>query len=192
MQEFDAKSILASLEYESREAYDRAKKEADFIGKVSESLDVAEPKTALKLYNKIVTEKSLSSVVGYEYLNYLREIIIEAGLGNEENLAHIPVREVTKTDKDTIEVNNFETERYKKLYEGQKVINKKIKIVLIACIIVLVGFVVVNFRLEYSIFTYFTNYKANMEEELIDKYQYWAEQLEKKEQELNSGSDTSE
>ena len=71
-------------------------------------------------------------------------------------------------------------------------INKKIKIALFACIIVLVGFVVVNFRLEYSIFTYFTNYKANMEEELIDKYQYWAEQLEKKEQELNSGSDTSE
>lgn len=35
----------------------------------------------------------------------------------------------------------------------------------------MIGFVVINFRFEYSIFTYFTNYKANMEEELIDKYE---------------------
>ena len=39
------------------------------------------------------------------------------------------------------------------------------------------GFVVINFRFEYSIFTYFTNYKANMEEELIDKYEKWEEMM---------------
>ncbi len=186
MQEFDPKALLDSLEYESREAYDRAKKEADFIVKVSESVDILEPKTALKLYNKIVSEKSLSSVVGYEFLTYLREIISEGGLGNVDTLAHIPVREIIKTEKDTLTQTDFETEKYRKLYEGQKLINKKIKIALFACLLVLAGFVIVNFRLEYSIFTYFTNYKANMEEELIDKYENWAKELEEKENSLNS------
>jgi hypothetical protein len=49
----------------------------------------------------------------------------------------------------------------------------------------LIGFVVINFRFEYSIFTYFTNYKANMEEDLIDKYEKWEERLQQKEDSLN-------
>ena len=57
------------------------------------------------------------------------------------------------------------------MYEGQQLLNKKLKIALFAAVVLLIGFVVINFRFEYSIFTYFTNYKANMEEELIDKYE---------------------
>ena len=52
------------------------------------------------------------------------------------------------------------------MYEGQQLLNKKLKIALFAAVVLLIGFVVINFRFEYSIFTYFTNYKANMEEEL--------------------------
>ena len=43
---------------------------------------------------------------------------------------------------------------------------------------------VINFKFEYSIFTFFTNYKANMEEELIDKYKDWENQLHKKQEQL--------
>ena len=63
-------------------------------------------------------------------------------------------------------------------------LNKKLKIVLVAAILMLIGFVVINLRFEYTIFTYFTNYKANMEEELIDKYEAWEEKLEEKEKQL--------
>ena len=35
-----------------------------------------------------------------------------------------------------------------------------------------------------SFFTYFTNYKANMEEELIDKYENWEEELKAREDAL--------
>ena len=71
------------------------------------------------------------------------------------------------------------------LYEGQQLLNKKLKIALFAAVVLLIGFVVINFRFEYSIFTYFTNYKANMEEELIDKYEKWEERLQQKEDSLN-------
>ena len=53
----------------------------------------------------------------------------------------------------------------------------------------LAGFVIINFRFQYSIFTYFTNYKANMEEELIDKYENWQANLEQREQALGKGED---
>ena len=53
----------------------------------------------------------------------------------------------------------------------------------------LAGFVIINFRFQYSIFTYFTNYKANMEEELIDKYENWQADLEQREQALGKSED---
>ena len=51
-------------------------------------------------------------------------------------------------------------------------------------IIILAGFTFINLKFEYSIFTYFTNYKAKMEEELIDKYENWESELEEREQQL--------
>lgn len=75
------------------------------------------------------------------------------------------------------------------MYEGQQLLNKKLKIALFAAVVLLIGFVVINFRFEYSIFTYFTNYKANMEEELIDKYENWQANLEQREQALGKSED---
>lgn len=74
--------------------------------------------------------------------------------------------------------------KLQKLYEGQRILNKKLKIALAAAVIILVGFIVINFRFEYTIFTYFTNYKTNMENELIDKYEQWEEELETREKQL--------
>ena len=70
-----------------------------------------------------------------------------------------------------------------------KLKNKKLKIALVAALVLLAGFVIINFRFQYSIFTYFTNYKANMEEELIDKYENWQANLEQREQALGKSED---
>ncbi len=178
---------LSRYNFESREAYDRAKKEAEFIRKAEETMDLTDGKTALKLYNKIVKEKIFSSVLGYEFLFELRDVIIETGTAKAENLAPVPVREIIKVENDTLEDRSIEVEKYRQLYEGQKIINSKFKIGIIVCVVVLIGFVLVNFKLEYSVFTYFTNYKATMEEDLVNKYEKWSEELEKREQAIEQG-----
>ncbi|MEE3467017.1 MAG: hypothetical protein VZQ83_01110 [Eubacterium sp.] len=181
--------LLSRLNFESREAYDRAKKEAEFIRKVDEAMDLTDGKTALKLYNKIVKEKSFSTVVGYEFMFELRRIIVESGVAKEETLAPIPVREIIKVENDTLADRSIEVERYKRLYEGQRVITTKFKIGIFICLIVLIGFFVVNMKMEYSVFTYFTNYKATMEEELVNKYQKWSDELQQREDALNDGKE---
>ena len=186
----DSDVSLEHYNFESREAYDRAKKEAEFIRKVEETMDIAEGKTALKLYNKIVKEKIFSSIIGYEFLVELRDIIGQTGTADPASLTPIPVREIIKMENDTLSDRSLEVEKYKQLYEGQRVLNKKFKIALVVFTLILVGFVIVNLRMEYSVFTYFTNYRATMEEELIDKYENWAEDLKRREQALeNSGED---
>lgn len=184
----DVDGLLSRLNFESREAYDRAKREAEFIRKVEDAMDLTDGKSALKLYNKLVKEKSFSSMVGYEFMFELRRVIIESGVAREDSLAPIPVREIIKLEQDTLEDRALEVERYRRLYEGQRVITTKYKIGILICLIILIGFFVVNIKMEYSVFTYFTNYKATMEEELIDKYQKWSEELKKREDALNNGT----
>ena len=94
-----------------------------------------------------------------------------------------------KKEQDTLPPKKNVSGKYKKLYENEKLKNKKLKIALVAALVLLAGFVIINFRFQYSIFTYFTNYKANMEEELIDKYENWQANLEQSEQALGKSED---
>ena len=170
--------------FESRESYEQAKREAEVIEKLVEKTDLSDPKVALKLYNKSISEKAFRTVTGYHFLLELRQSILESGLVTERALAPIPVREPEGRKDDVISGPSPQEKKFERLYEGQRLLNKKLKIVLIAFAIVLAGFIFINLRFEYTIFTYFTNYKDKMENELIDKYESWQEDLETREQKL--------
>ncbi len=170
--------------FESRESYEQAKKEKEIIEQLIQNVDLSDSKKALKVYHKAISEKVFSTVTGYSFLVELRQSILDSGIVTERAMAPIPVKEPTHRKQDTIPEPSVKEERYRRLYEGQMLMNKKWKIALITAILVLIGFVVINFRFEYSIFTYFTNYKANMEEELINKYEAWEERLEEREKQL--------
>ena len=114
----------------------------------------------------------------------LRQQILESSLVSERALAPIPIKEPNERKKDVIKGPSTLEKRYLSLYEGQKLLNKKLKITIVGLVILIIGFVFINFRFEYSIFTYFTNYKANMEEELIDKYEKWESDLQERENKL--------
>lgn len=178
------KEAIENFTFESREEYERAKSEAEFIQQIRDKADLSDAKIALKVYNKAVADKMFSTVAGYCFLAELRRLIVESGLVAADTLADIPVKEVRKREHDTMPARPLHGDRYQRLYEGQVLRNKKMKIALAAVIVMLAGFVIINFKFEYSIFTYFTNYKANMEEELIDKYENWEAELEEREQQL--------
>lgn len=170
--------------FESRDSYEQAKKETEIIEQLMEKTDISDPRVALKLYNKSISEKAFRTVAGYYFLLDLRQAILESGLVTERALAPIPVREPDRRKSDVISGPSSQEKKFQRLYEGQQLLNKKLKITLIAALIVLIGFVAINLHFEYSIFTYFTNYKANMENELIDKYEAWQEDLEAREKKL--------
>lgn len=177
--------VTNQYSFESRESYEQTKKEAEQIKKLIHSADLKNPKIALKIYNKCVSDKMFHTMAGYNFLMELRHFIGKSGFVSEQSLAPIPIKEENEKKPDVIAQASRKEAKWKRLYEGQQLLNKKLKIALFAAVVLLVGFVVINFRFEYSIFTYFTNYKANMEEELIDKYEKWEERLQQKEDSLN-------
>ena len=75
------------------------------------------------------------------------------------------------------------------LYEGQKRINKHLKIAIAMLVILILSLFVIEYKSQYSIFTYFTDYKSKMEQELIDQYENWEEQLQQREDALQQRED---
>lgn len=184
------KETIGNFQFESRESYDRAKKEEEIIFQLHEKVNLSDGKTALKIYNKLVADKVFSTAIGYCFLSQLRQFITECGVAASDMLPNIPVKEVEKKQQDTMPARPLHGDRYQRLYEGQKILNKKFKIAIAALLVILTGFIVINFKFEYSIFTYFTNYKANMEEELINKYESWQSELEEREKKLNESGES--
>ena len=86
------------------------------------------------------------------------------------------------TDKDVLEKN---VEKYKNAYEVEKA-GKKIKnMAIVFLCILLIAVIFITVKSKYSVFTYFTDYKSNMENELIDKYEKWEQDLSDKEKALD-------
>lgn len=65
---------LNSFTFESRESYEQAKKETEIIEQLKENTDLSNARTALKVYNKSISEKVFHTVAGYYFLLELRGI----------------------------------------------------------------------------------------------------------------------
>lgn len=175
---------MDSFDFESRESYEQACEESGIIQHLLEEVDVTDVKNALRVYNHCVAKREFHTISGYFFLVELRQRILESGLVSERALAPIPIKEPANTKKDVVPERTAQERRFRRLYENEKLLNKKLKVILAALLVLLVGFIFINFRFEYTIFTYFTNYKANMEEELIDKYEKWESELQQRENSL--------
>ena len=86
--------------FESRESYEKAVKEEELIQQLKKKADLKNNKTVLKLYNKLVAEKTFSTVIGYDFLEELRTQILKSGLVSEELLPEIPVKVEEKKEQD--------------------------------------------------------------------------------------------
>lgn len=85
--------VTNQYSFESRESYEQTKKEAEQIKKLIHSADLKNPKIALKIYNKCVSDKMFHTMAGYNFLMELRHFIGKSGLVSEQSLAPIPIKE---------------------------------------------------------------------------------------------------
>ena len=67
--------VTNQYSFESRESYEQTKKEAEQIKKLIHSADLKNPKIALKIYNKCVSDKMFHTMAGYNFLMELRHFI---------------------------------------------------------------------------------------------------------------------
>ncbi len=179
------KQTVIHYQFENKDVYEQALMEEKVIKSMRSKFNLMDGKVAQKVYCKAVEEHVFTTVVGYAFLNELRNTAVIWGKIPPERLPVIPVKgslgEVVVQQARPSGVRAADGSRFKRLYEGQRLINKKLKVVVFALVAIVIAIVVMDVKSEYSVFTYFTDYKAKMEEELIDKYEHWEKELTERE-----------
>lgn len=172
----EEKLVIDGFEFQSRSEYLKALKEQESVVYMKERSNWERPQVALKLYNKLLDNDTFHTVIGYEFLKKLRQIIIINGI-LEENY----VRNIKLPGRD-FSSNSFrdseEAHKYKELYEDAIIGRKIYKIIITFLVLIIVGM---------GVIAYMTNSDERMEqykEQVINQYEDWKVQLEEKEKEL--------
>lgn len=180
------KYILDGYSFANAAELERAKKEQETIRYLTANTNMADMKAVYKVYKLSVEKKSFQTIFGIQYLGELRKRLVGSGTVEEDLLEPIPIiksgevasaRQTRRTGMDS-------TEKYKLAYEKAKS-GSTIKTFLIAVLfVVIIAMTVITYKSQYSVFTYFTDYKENMRNEILNEYEKWDSELKEREQKV--------
>lgn len=182
---------IGGYEFAARPDYERALKEQETINYITANTNFSDIKAVLKMYNRAVENKSFKTAIGVNFMKELRDKIVSSGILDEEQVSPIPVQKLdgnlsTRLSRDE---KDAQIKRYREAYENADAGRKIRNIIIAFLVVIIVAMVIVTYMSRYSVFTYFTDYKADMENELIDQYEHWQKELEKRESAVKNKED---
>ncbi len=154
----------------TKEEYDEAKKEWEAIEYLKSKTDVTRPEVALKLYDRMVDRKMVTTVVGIDFLKELRAAAVKDGFITEDKLKELP--KVKAPLKKLPKKKPTETDILKRK-------NRNLKVVIFGLIVIIAGMFVIVLTGNSS------PLKSVYEEQVLDKYSAWQEELTRKQEEIN-------
>lgn len=180
--------IIDGYAFASRTEYDRAKKEQETILYLNANTNMEDMKEVYKIYKTAVEKRAFQTVFGLKFMEGLRKKLGGSGIVEEDVLEPIPVARVyagARKNATADAINKKQAEQYKEKYERAKS-GSIIKNILIAVLTVVIALMLFfTYKSQYSVFTYFTDYKENMREELLNEYEEWEAELKEREENLN-------
>ncbi len=150
-----------------------AKKEAEAIEYLRSKTDFTNLNQLLNLYNRILDRDMMETVVGIAFLEEIREILVSSGMFKEEQIRPVPLPKEKKKEKKRQEVRKRTREAI--LLEKNKKELLRWKIVCFFLSFLVVGMFVIVLTGARSPLA------VRYEEDILNKYSSWAEELQKKE-----------
>jgi len=175
--------VVEGFAFTSEKEAELAKKEREGIRYVKEKMNMGNPELVLKLYNKLVREKTFSTLVGYAYLfdlqEYLRtnpQILDEEILPIE--IVHPSLQESLKEEKQKHQAKLEEVKKKaaKKPVTDTELLNKYKLSLLINLILVIsvIGMFIISATSNHPTV-------LNYEKELVNRYSTWEQELTERE-----------
>jgi len=178
--------VVEGFAFTSESEAELAKKEREGIRYVKEKMNMGNPELVLKLYNKLVREKTFTTLVGYAYLfdlqEYLRtnpQILDEEILPIE--IVHPTLQESLKEEKQKHQAKLQEVKKKAaKKPVSDAALQNRYKLSLLVNLILAIS-VVAMFIISAT-----SNHPTilDYEEKLINRYSAWEQELTEREAEL--------
>lgn len=179
------KYVIDGFSFQNASDYERAKKEKETIAYLSANTDMTDMKAVYKIYRLSLEKKSFQTIFGLAYLEDLRKRLAGSGIVAEEMLEPIPTGRLLMV----IKQKQAEAEGKSVSEAEEKLQNKKVgniikNFLIVVLLLIIAAMLFITSQSQYSIFTYFTNYKEDMRNEIADEFEEWENQLNQKEAEL--------
>ena len=155
-----------------------AKKEAEAIEYLRSKTDFTNMNNRRKLYDRILDRDMMETVVGIEFLKEIRTTLIGSGMFKEDQIRPVPLLPEVKKLKKRKEIQK----RNKEMTQLERCERKIVtfKLVCFFLVLLVVGMFVITLTGTKS------PWALRYEEQLIDKYAAWAEQIQAKEEYLRT------
>ncbi len=167
--------------------YARAKKEWELIGTLRKEKDLRNPKVAIQLYEKAIASHTFRTVVGYSFLKELQDAAV--GPGGVKDVEALKPIELSKEVGGREAMDAQELKKYKLLYGKSASDVKRFKVVIGFFVVLVLGIIFITYRTQYSVFTYFKDYEAEIENRVIEEYGEWEARLDERERALGEGGE---
>lgn len=170
--------IIEGFSFKTQEEAEAAKKDIQSIKYIkNRSVNLKHDKL-LEVYNKLITDKMLTTPIGIAFLNEFREqLVMYPDIDNDlilpiEISQKIVVKEISsRTDYNEVNISKKELKKdYKVRYKNSLIINFILALAILAMLII------VNTSNNINIL----NYK----DKLTDRYQQWEQELNQREQKI--------
>lgn len=158
--------------FSSEKELDEAKKEAEAIEYLKSRTDFDDTAMVIKLYNKLIERKMISTPVGLDFLVDLRTRILKAGIVTEKDLKPLP--DITKPKK----VKRKPKKEVTMLVQLKKE-NTYLKVTVAALVAIIVGMFIIVLTGKL------TPFRKVYEEQILNEYAGWQQELKEKEQIIN-------
>lgn len=155
-----------------------AKKEAEAIEYLRSKTDFNNMNNLRKLYDRILDRDMMETVVGIEFLKEIRTTLIGSGMFTEDQVRPVPLLPEVKKLKKRKEIQKRSKEMTR--LERSERQNIRLKIICFFLVVLVVGMFVITLTGTRS------PWSLNFEEQLIDKYAAWAEEIQAKEEYLRA------
>ena len=150
-----------------------AKKEAEAIEYLRSKTDFGNMNNLRKLYDRILDRDMMETVVGIDFLKEIRGLLIGSGMFKEDQIRPVPLLPEVKKLKKRKE--NQKRSRERTLLERSERQNTILKVVCFFLTVLVIGMFVIVLTGKRSPLA------IRYEEQLINKYASWAEELQQKE-----------
>ena len=153
-----------------------AKKEAEAIEYLRSKTDFDNMNNLRKLYDRILDRNMMETVVGIAFLKEIRGKLIDSGMFTEEQLRPIPLLPEVKKLKKRKEIQKRSREMT--LLERSEQKNTRLKIICFFLAVLVAGMFIITLTGTRS------PWALSYEEQILNKYASWAEEIQSKEEYL--------
>ena len=155
-----------------KESYEKAKKEQETIIYMKAHTNFNNINQVIKVYNKAIEKKMFSTIIGYEFLKQVRNLIIKKGNMEESEIAPVPI--ITEKKNTNLAFEQKQKEKYKMLYENEKTNKTILKAAIVVLVIVVAAMIYISRNGKNSII-------SDYENKIINQYEEWEIELEERE-----------